>query len=240
MKPLDPAQRALLDAANRERTPDAETRARVLASVLALGAAGAAGSAKAASTAAASGGMKAGSGLGHWLLLSGLGVVGLSCVYLLIRHPRPADEARSAVVAASVSAVDSAAAQPASERDAQAAPSASSSGSTAPTDLGKAPGNPLPVGHTPSSGNALERELSLLQSAHRAYRAGQASKALQLAREHAQLFPRSQLVAERETIEVLSLCALGRTREARTIAANLRAASGSPSLAGLDASCVGK
>lgn len=237
MKPIDPTRRALLDAANRERTPDAATRARVLASVLALGASAAAGGAKAASATVAAGGVKAGLGFVHALLLAGLAVAGLGAAYLWLAH---APAVRDGRPAAAIAASAPTSASPAPRGIPPAA--AFASGVSVPTDPARTPAAKGPTGSSgpPSSVNALDRELSLLQGAHRAYRAGQAGSALQLAQEHARLFPRSQLSAERQTIEVLSLCALGRTREARAVAGKLRAVSGSPSLAGLDASCAGK
>jgi hypothetical protein len=86
----------------------------------------------------------------------------------------------------------------------------------------------------------LERELALLQRAHAAYRAGQPVAALELAHEHARAFPHSPLGAQRRTIEVLALCGLGRTQEAKALAGKLRAAAGSNALTGLDGSCVSK
>ena len=232
MKPLDPTRRALLDTANRERTPDAATRAQVLASLLAVGASAGAGSAKAASATAGAGSAKAGLGLVQWIMLGGLGVAGVTAAFVWSSHTATLPVARPALTVATASVS-------ASAIDARAP---AYSGSSAPLGSGRVALGTSSTSstNTPSLRNALDRELSLLQSAHSAYRAGQAGKALQLAQEHARLFPRSQLSAERRTIEVLSLCALGRTREARAVAGKLRAASGSPSLAGLDESCAGK
>lgn len=243
MKPLDPTRRALLDASNRERTPDAAARARVLASVLAVGAAGAAGSAKAVGAKTAAAGLKGGLGLAHWLLLVGLGAVGSASAYLwLTRAPVPRPPVAVSAAAASVPSNPSPVDSDESLGAARVAPLPPSSAVGAASASTKAPAVAVSPSPSSKSGSvdSLERELSLLKSAHAAYRAGQAGKALSLAREHARRYPHSQLAAERQTIEVLSLCALGRTSEARVVAGNLRAASGSPSLAGLDASCVGK
>jgi len=91
------------------------------------------------------------------------------------------------------------------------------------------------------SGDALVQEISLLHQALAASSSGNAARALELAREHAQRYPNSRLGVERSAIEVRSLCSLGRPTEARKVADRLRAqAPSSPVSAALKDTCVGK
>lgn len=91
------------------------------------------------------------------------------------------------------------------------------------------------------SADALVEELSLLHQALAASRSGNASRALELSREHARRYPSSRLGIERSAIEVRSLCSLGRSAEARKVAERLRAqAPSSPVSAALKDTCVGK
>jgi hypothetical protein len=85
------------------------------------------------------------------------------------------------------------------------------------------------------------QDIDLLHEALAASRAGNAAKALQLARQHQSRYPSSRLRIEREAIEVRSLCSLGRTAEARKIAERVRArAPSSPVSAALAETCAGK
>ncbi len=91
------------------------------------------------------------------------------------------------------------------------------------------------------SGDALVQEISLLHQALAASSSGNAARALELAREHAQRYPKSRLSVERSAIEVRSLCSLGRPAEARKVADRLRSqAPSSPVSAALKDTCVGK
>ena len=227
MSELRPIDRELLAVARRERTPDAHARSRVLASVLASAAStGGAGVARAAPRSA----LNAGSVLVKGLLLAALGVGSVSGGYFLTRASPP--PLATGVVASRQQTAPSASTQPPTRSLSASPPSVTSSvpSSRSPKTAGAA--------SSASELDSLNRELSLLQHAHAAYRAGEPHKALELSHEHARAFPRSQLAAERTTIEVLSLCALGRKSEAVGLVRKLRGASGSPSLAGLDGSCV--
>jgi hypothetical protein len=78
------------------------------------------------------------------------------------------------------------------------------------------------VSATPGDGeDALVGEARLLNEAHRAL-AADARRALALAHEHARRYPRGQLTAERELIEIQALVKLGRRRDAETRAETLR------------------
>jgi hypothetical protein len=87
--------------------------------------------------------------------------------------------------------------------------------------------------------NTLNRELDLLHEAQSAWRARDASGALSILDEHERRYPRSELRLERGTLRALSLCELGREREANKVSRELRrAAPNSPLRAALEESCV--
>jgi hypothetical protein len=87
----------------------------------------------------------------------------------------------------------------------------------------------------------LVAELALLHRAQQAWHDGQAAAALDLARRHAQLYPRSQLALERGALQVFALCALGRKSEARGLASGLLAqAPRSPLRTSLEESCAAR
>ena len=102
------------------------------------------------------------------------------------------------------------------------------------------PGSEKPVLEKPAADD-LGQELSLLHQALAESRSGHAARALELARQHARLYPKSRLRIERDAIEVRSLCTLGRATEAHKIADRLHAqAPNSPVSAALQETCVGK
>jgi hypothetical protein len=94
-----------------------------------------------------------------------------------------------------------------------------------------------PADATPPS--TLLAELTLLQRAQRALAGGAPGTALSLAGEHATRYPRSQLSRERDAVRVFAYCALGRTADARALAAEiLKGAPRSPLRASLEQSCA--
>ena len=98
------------------------------------------------------------------------------------------------------------------------------------------PSRPPPRVAPPST---LLGELTLLQRAQRALAGGAPGVALSLASEHATRYPSSQLSRERDAVRVFSYCALGRTAEARALAAEiLKSAPRSPVRASLEQSCA--
>lgn len=238
MSELKPGGRELIESARRERTPSREARARVLASVLAnAGGAGATTPENAPKTAATASVMKA--SLAKSVLMVALAAAGMTSTYVGLRRPSSGPEERPSM---NEPAVASAREQTPAFRAAAPeldAPAPSSSVVSAPSHTANAEKRSAAPASSASAGG-LERELSLLQRAHVAYRTGQPALALQLAREHANTFPHSQLAAEEQTIQVLSLCALGRTQDARALADRLRAGSASPALGGLAGSCVSR
>jgi hypothetical protein len=87
--------------------------------------------------------------------------------------------------------------------------------------------------------STLLAELTLLQRAQRALAGGAPGVALSLAGEHATRYPRSQLSRERDAVRVFAFCALGRTGDARALAAQiLKTAPRSPVRASLEQSCA--
>lgn len=68
--------------------------------------------------------------------------------------------------------------------------------------------------HAPPATPSLQRELALLRGAQKALSAGQPTKALQLLDEHSRDFPRGQLVTERRSTRIKTLCALDRRPQA--------------------------
>jgi hypothetical protein len=87
--------------------------------------------------------------------------------------------------------------------------------------------------------STLLAELTLLQRAQHALAGGAPGTALSLAGEHATRYPRSQLSRERDAVRVFAYCALGRTADARALAAAmLKDAPRSPLRASLEQSCA--
>lgn len=85
----------------------------------------------------------------------------------------------------------------------------------------------------------LAQEAALLHQAQAAWRAGQSQRALELANQHAQQFPHSQLANERDVLRVLSLCKLGQVDAAKRVGARLLSkAKGSPWYQSVAGSCA--
>ena len=239
MNELTPSGRELIAAARRERSPNAGDRARVLSALLASAAAsGAAAPVKASGSVASRGAAQVSFGLAKTLLV---GVLTMTGVYLWSTQAHAPKPHHGVELPAQAVAPSKAAAPPQPQLVSSAIPESSTALPTPNLATGSSNSakatNALDGAATPSS---LERELSLLQRAHEAYRAGQPGAALALAREHGRIFPRSQLSAARRTIEVLALCQLGRTNEAKSLAGRLRAESGAAALTAFDGSCVSR
>jgi hypothetical protein len=183
----------------------------------------------AAAVPAASLGPKLLTGLGKWLVLGGLAGTVAGSLYVA-GHVGVKSPASSSAAPVITSLAPKAAPPPVDEAEptASAEPPmrAAARASVAKHDVA-APG--------------LEAELAGLHAAHAAYRSGNAGRALKLLAEHKANFPKSQLATERATLEVLSLCRVGRTDDARSLAERLRKnAASAAALAGLDGSCAAK
>lgn len=88
-------------------------------------------------------------------------------------------------------------------------------------DEPKAPPASPAIVHSTTPAHELAQEAALLHEAQAAWRAGQSAQALQLANQHTQRFPRSQLADERDVLRVLSLCKLGQVQAAKQVGARL-------------------
>jgi hypothetical protein len=225
MTELPEHARTLLAAARLERTPSARDRERVLASLLAGAALTTTSSAAAAPSLLA----KLSGGLGKWWLLGGLCTAMVGGGYWVSAGggstgAPPAETLPGALRAAPAKV------------EAEAPPSLPPVEPVAPAPV------PAPApAHAPAKRDighpTFEQELAQLHAAHAAYREGRSAQALQLIRQHQARFPGSQLTGERVTLEVLTLCRLGREDEARRLADRLRAR-GAATLSGLDGSCA--
>jgi hypothetical protein len=230
---LGKASRQVIDIAREARTPSDAHRDRAYQALLAGLSGGAA--VGLASAAKAAGGTVVKSSL-WWL-----------------KWALPAVVAASAGLGAYAGSARGPSAAPARENGAFVGPTKPLTPSVAPTPRPSPTLEPPPSAalSSPAAGvkppalkpaaNDLVQELSLLHQALAASRAGNAAQALELSRQHARRFPDSRLASERSAIEVRSLCSLGRTAEARKVAERLRSrAAGSPVIAALADTCVGK
>jgi type IV secretory pathway VirB10-like protein len=230
---LNPDVRRLVELARKARTPGEDDKLRLaerLAVPLAAGAAlgSAAGAAKAATGAS---------------LFAGLGakvaaVVALSAVAAAVvvtkLESKPTPQAPSAQVEKTKPA-------PPSAEIAEALPTPSAAPEPLPSEPA-VPQKAAPSGaHTATPAHELEEEAALLHQAQSAWRTGQSAQALQLANQHAQRFPHSQLANERDVLRVLSLCKLGQVHAAKQVGARLlRTAKGSPWYQSVAESCAGQ
>jgi len=90
-----------------------------------------------------------------------------------------------------------------------------------------------------AGGPSLAAELELLHRAQSAWRAREAARALSIVDEHRARYPRSALRVEREGLQVLALCELGRKSEAARVARALLAREPlSPLRAAIEQSCA--
>ncbi len=227
--------RELLEQARRERTPDTADRERVFGALMATAAIATASTAAAAPAVAE----KVLTGLSKWLLLAGLAGTVAGSVYFAghfgAKAPPPIVTAPVAVAAPLTPKVEALRAYENRRFDAllKFVPKVPSSEPEAPV----APH--VSANRRDAEVPSLEAELLGLQAAHAAYRGGNAARALTLVAEHKARFPKSQLSTERATLEVLALCRVGRTGDARRLADRLRKnASNTAALSGLDGSCA--
>jgi hypothetical protein len=255
---LSPEAKSLFGAARRELGPNADDRARVErrlgarlgAAVLTTSTLAAAGNAGSAAT-----GLK----LALPLLVKWLGVgllVGGSVTsgYLLMRAPggaaaRDGGAPHAAPIAAASSTIagvaparadaTSATTPAAPAPETTASPETLSNRAAALTSLAHAnsAARSTPAEGTdtaPAASAHVGEETALMRRAHEALRAGDASRALSLLREHAVRFPSGILAEERSAELVSTLCQLGRKveaeREAQRFLSQLPSSSLAPSV----------
>jgi len=247
---LYPEARRLLETAREARTPSLEDRERVFAALMAgVAVTAVAPGAAAAKTAAAKTGLVgklAGNAL--WIkAAASVAVISAASVSTIayVRH-RESKTVQPPVPVA-VPVVSAPREQPAPAPEPEPSPQPVTPSAPPPVPRALPPVEHAAPASNPPLSAALARnaegpsvELSLLRQAQAARRAGQPAHALELAREHADKYPRSRLWAERETLRVLALCDLGRVDAARRSAAQLQYLWSSPLRATLNASCVGK
>jgi hypothetical protein len=90
-----------------------------------------------------------------------------------------------------------------------------------------------------SGSETLPHELELLHRAQVAWRDHAAARALELVEQHRRAYPKSALRTEREALEVLALCEVGKSRQAARLARSLlKRAPDSPSRAAIEESCA--
>jgi hypothetical protein len=245
---MDPYAQRLLDLTREARTPgdaDKQRVARALSVTLGLAVASSTAPAAAAATAAASGTAVSGSTTSG--ALSGAAAIPQTTAALVFKWT-----AGLAVVAGAVTAGYyqlKAPAEPAPvERPAQVlaapppvatppAPTTTAETETAPAEPAEKPARRSADGGRKSE--TLAEELDLLHEAQAKWRNRNPAAALSLLSRHRQRYPNSALGQEREALRVLSLCAAGRTDEAKAVARrSFRNAPKSPLRATVDESCV--
>lgn len=242
---LNPDARRLVDLARQARTPGESDKLRIadrLAIPLAAGAA-LGGATAAAKTAAAANAPLAGAAAGAKAsLLGGLGVkvaalvaVGATATALLVHQLGASSPSAGQAAPAEVTPAPRVVAPP----PAPEAPPVADTPESLPLEPAPQKVAP-PASHAPKA-DELMAEAALLHQAQAAWRAGQSAEALELASEHAQRFPRSQLANERDVLRVLSLCKLGQKSAAKRVGARLlKSAKGSPWYQSVADSCAGE
>jgi hypothetical protein len=239
MNDLSMEARSLIERARHADGPGPERRARVkraLAAALVGTSAslGTAGTVAAASVAGKSA-LTAGS-VAVWLAVgAGLGTVA-SAPALVVRLSRPAPAAHVAPAVAPAPRAVEAAAEPARlEPRAVTAPTVEAASAPAPLRVEARASAAVPS----AAPRSIADETRVLEAAQRELASGRAASALALLDEHAERFPSGALGEERTAARVLSLCALGRTEEARrSAAAFLERSPRSPLIPRLRGSCA--
>jgi hypothetical protein len=241
MMDLDPEARRVLELARDARTPsevDKERVARRLAAGLGLSVAAGAAGAAAAQGAGAVKSAGAAVALKWWIAGGAIVAATLGGYAALSGGPRDdagREPARATTHAPSVQTV-----QPKTAEPVVAAPVTETVARAEPA-AGSAREPVVRPSHRRRAGVAATSpaELELLHEAQAAWRARDARGALSLLVAHRERYPRSTLRSEREGLEVLSLCELGRKTEAARVARRLlERAPKSPLRAAIEQSCA--
>ncbi|MCR9160790.1 MAG: RNA polymerase sigma factor [Nannocystaceae bacterium] len=146
--------------------------------------------------------------------------VGLAAAAVLVGAQRP----RPQPVVASVGVVPAASALPAARPVISRAPTASEDASVQVAAAAVVEVEPPPRAvamakpKTPRARPEPDAGLALLQSARKAIKASEASRALKLLDQHRRTHPHSPLARERQRTRILALCTLGRLDEAKAFA----------------------
>jgi hypothetical protein len=231
---MNPEARRTLKLAREEYSPSDDDKRRVQKALgVALAATAVAG---AASTEAAAAAKTAGL-LGAWGLRGVASVLlvasaGAGAYWWVERSHVPAPSSVQPAPAAPVATAAEIASPPDQEPRADEP-------SNGPTPAAASPSERDP--QRPLHADPLAAELNLLQGAQQAWRNGNAQQTLELTRQHAAAYPKSQFATERAALQVFALCALGRKVEAHAIAADLLQRSPkSPLRTSLEESCAMK
>jgi hypothetical protein len=241
MMELDPESRRILDLARSARTPSVHDKARVerrfaLALGLSAGAASAAASAQTASHLTASKSAASAVVLKWWAGSGALLAAAVASYAVLTPSgSSPEPPATSAKTAAAQVAT---ATTPAAMEPQLAAPAAPEPGVAAREQA--APAGRRAAPRRAADGRpSLAAELELLHRAQAAWRAREAARALAIVDEHRTRYPRSELRLEREALQVLALCELGRKHDAARVARALLARDpNTPLRASIEQSCA--
>jgi outer membrane biosynthesis protein TonB len=215
---IDPDQRALLHALRDASNPAPQREAALLERIEARAAAGDPGP-----DLGTAGGISAGV-----KLLAAAVAVAVPAIYLATQSPTPNGADRHAPVpAVAPEPTPAPAPEPIPAASPEVVPSVPVASErvvdgTAPeTAAARKPASTRPTGSNkpkaarPADADDLHAELDLMQRALTAQRAGKHGRALQLLDEHARRFPHGTMVGERMLVRATSLCALGRTQQAR-------------------------
>lgn len=239
---MDPKALRILELARDARTPGAADKARIERQLsIALGAS--AGLATIASLTAAStstAALKSSSGtlaLKYWIgsgVLAATLATGIAGYVALSRSPvEPASmpAAKPPIVAPAVA--------PHEPTAAPAVDLSSAPASAANLDAPEPEHAAHPSSTRRTTPSSLGQEIELLHGAQAAWRTHEAPRALALIEQHRERFPRSALRLEREGLQVLALCEVGRKAEAKALARSLLArAPRSPLRGSIEESCA--
>ena len=230
---LDPEARRLLDLTREARTPNADDKLRVERLLSrSLGLAAIAAATGASSTAVAKSATPA---------LALKWTLGLAVPALVVAGAASYFQTRGPADSASPPAQQAVAIAP--------TPTAKAPEPPAPVNTAEAPA-PVPeaaepraprsvASEKPKKSETLNAELDLLHDAQAKWRNRDPNGALALLATHRQRYPKSVLGLEREALRVLSLCAAGRTAEAKEVARrSFKNAPRSPLRSSVEESCV--
>ena len=248
MRALGPQAKALLQAARNGDDPSRDDQVRVREAIrrtLLTGAAAAGAAAVAAKSASVSGGASGGGGVAAatatplgvvskaLLSLTLVGAIGAGTAIGIrstsptrpssatdrVAPPLVASAPRSSVVAPRVVAAPAASASVLPSE-----PAASAKPVPPPPAVQPSAMAPSPSGHGGAVATSVEAEVLLIGEAHSALRNGDAARALILLDEHSRRYPVGALGEERDAARIATLCALGRSIEARAAADRFLAA----------------
>jgi len=232
---LDPFARRILDLTREARTPNERDRRRVdralsaslgLAAISGVATANGATAAKSAATAL----------LFKWTAGAAVVASAVTAAYFGLNSSSDGDGAAMAPTLAALQPAPTASPPP--EKVVEAPVPAPVPDKTANVESAAKPA-PRRAPDKAQRADTLNEELDLLHEAQAAWRNRNPTAALSLLAQHRKSYPKSALGPEREALRVLSLCAAGRTQEAKDVARrSFRDGSRSPFRTAVDESCI--